>query len=94
MPKDIRRTVIQVEVFSEGPFYADGGENDPFDLAAINYAISEGDCIGSTDVVVDSEVVPPAEVEAHLLRIGNDGSFFDGFDGDEDGSEDDDEPGQ
>lgn len=81
----IHRTIIQVEVFSRGPFVsADFGDGDPFDLAAINYAICEGDCIGNVEQI-SSEEVPSDEVEANLLRIGNDGSFFtDDDDWDED----------
>lgn len=77
MEKDIRRSVFQVEVFSDGPLEVDGGENDPFDLELINYLITEGDCIGSMEQVVVNEVVPPEKVKSELVRIGNDGDFFD-----------------
>lgn len=72
----VYRTVFTVEVFSEGPFAAQGADHDPFSLAEINYAIVEGDCIGMVSET-SSAPVPDAELEAHLLRIGNDGSFFD-----------------
>lgn len=71
----IYRTVYRVEVFSQGPFDDGVGNGDPFGLAQINYAITEGDCIGNVEVV-SAEQVPPNEVQAHLLRIGNDGTFF------------------
>ncbi|MHB1711533.1 MAG: hypothetical protein ACYCV7_09035 [Acidimicrobiales bacterium] len=76
----ICRTVFQVEVFSEAPLPPDGGDMDPFNLAQINYAICEGDCIGNVEEAT-SEAVPDGEVEAHPLRIGNDGSFFGSLDG-------------
>lgn len=69
MTDPIYRTVFTVEVFSEGPW--DGGSN----LTRIAYAIDEGDCIGNTEQT-SAEIVPPDQVEAHMLRIGNDGSFF------------------
>lgn len=72
----VHRTVFTVEVFSEGPFDADGSDDGPFPLAEINHAITDGDCIGMVDRV-SAEPVPADELEAHLLRIGNDGSFFD-----------------
>ena len=79
MYNDIRRTVIQVEIFSEGPLALDGDDNDPFDLATINYLITEGDCIGQTETIVADEVVPPEKVRDELLRIGNDGEFFEDY---------------
>lgn len=78
----IYRTVFEVEVLSEGPFNPNGGDTDPFDLAAINYAITEGDCIGNCEQK-SSDVVPDDEVVDALCAIGNTGSFFD-LDGDED----------
>jgi hypothetical protein len=72
----IYRTVFQVEVFSEGPFQAEGGNDDPFDLATINYVITHGECIGNVEQV-SQEIVPTDKVKAELLRIGNDGHFFD-----------------
>lgn len=74
MSDPIYRTVFTVEVFSRGPFESPDDENLS-DLAAIDYAINEGDCIGSVDQT-SSELVPADEIEAHLLRIGNDGAFF------------------
>lgn len=71
----IYRTVFQVEVFSKGPY--PGAET--LDLEAINYDITEGLYVGDVSCV-SSEVVPPNDVRAHLIRIGNDGEFFD-FDG-------------
>jgi hypothetical protein len=75
----IYKTVFKITVLSEEPFDEGGAsdDNDPFDLSAINYAITEGDCVGQ--VTQDSCVlVPPSEVEAELLALGNDGSFFRG----------------
>jgi len=42
---------------------------------SINYAITEGSCVGNVEQV-SSEIVPPERVKADLVRIGNDGSFF------------------
>lgn len=75
MAEPIYRTTYKVEVFSEGPFQPNAGPGDPFDLETINYEICEGPCIGNVEMV-SAEVVPPEQVEAELLRIGNDGSFF------------------
>lgn len=74
---DIYRTVYQVEVFSEGPFQSASRDDDPFGLKDIDYAITDGDCIGNVELVSD-EIVPPEKVEQELLRIGNDGTFFEG----------------
>jgi hypothetical protein len=63
-------TVFRVEVFSRGPY------NDPFDLAEINYAITDGDCIGNCERI-SSAIVPPEKLDDELCRIGNDGTFFD-----------------
>lgn len=77
------RTVFQVEVFSKGPLELAVRDDDPFNLKAIDYEICEGDCIGMVDEV-SSEQIPAADLEAHLIRIGNDGGFFDLPEGDED----------
>jgi hypothetical protein len=73
---DVHRTTFLVEVFSDGPFVTTTNDYDPFDLQAINYAITEGDCIGNVQVH-DVERVPEDLLREHLLRIGNDGTFFD-----------------
>lgn len=86
----IVRTVFQVEVFSEGPFSAGGTDNDPFGLNEIAYAITEGDCIGSIEEI-SSDVVPASKVTSELLRIGNDGSFFESAEDFDQQQRDDDE---
>lgn len=74
MPRGpIYRIVYQIEVFSEGPPPIGMSPTD------IEYEISHGTSIGDFDVV-STEIVPPEEVVDHLLRIGNDGSFFDPLD--------------
>lgn len=75
MSEPIYRTTYTLEVFSRGRLTVQGNDRDPFDLEAINYAITEGDCIGQVHWE-NEEVVPSDELEAHLVRIGNDGSFF------------------
>jgi hypothetical protein len=72
----VYRTVYQIEVFSEEPFEARGDSTDPFDLQAISWAITDGECIGNVEQVTQ-EIVPTEKVKAELLRIGNDGHFFD-----------------
>ncbi len=71
--RPIYRTVFQVEVFSEGP-YALPADTDW--LAQINHDITDGDWIGDVEQV-SSEVIPAGRVREHLIRIGNDGTFFD-----------------
>lgn len=71
----IYRTVFQVEVFSRGPFDLSTTPDTVSDLAAIDHEISEGPCIGYIEQV-SSEVVAPENVDAELIRIGNDGTFF------------------
>jgi hypothetical protein len=83
MSNDIRRTVFQIEVFSDGPLVLDAPDNDPFDLATINYLITEGDCIGLVSTISQDEIVPSEKVRDELLRIGNDGDFFFGLDDDD-----------
>lgn len=72
----IFRTVFQVEVFSRGSLNLAARDDDPFNLKGINYEICEGECIGMVKET-SSEQVPALDLESHLLRIGNDGHFFD-----------------
>lgn len=75
---DIVRTVFTIEVLSRGG-YEVRDDDRLHDLQAIAEDITEGDCIG--DVTwTSAEVVPPDKVQEHLVRIGNDGSFFNGVD--------------
>ena len=76
---DVYRTLVTVEVFSRGPFYVGALDEDPFGLQEINYAITEGLCIGDVEVEA-SQRVPPEQIKDHLLRIGNDGTFFEEYD--------------
>lgn len=75
----IHRTTLTVEVFSRGPLTMGDCDGDPFDLETINYLITEGPCIGNVEVT-GTDIIPAGEVEAHLLRIGNDGTFFEEID--------------
>lgn len=72
----IYRTIFTIEVLSEGPFDPYGGDDDPFNLAAINYAITEGHCVGCCERT-SSKVVPDGKVHDALVALGNTGSFFD-----------------
>lgn len=67
----VYRTVFAIEVFSLGPY-------SPRDdsLEGIAYEIMEGDCIGNY-AEIESGIVPPEALEGELVRIGNDGTFFD-----------------
>ena len=69
----IYRTVFEVEVFSEGPYQL-APETDW--LTQVAYDITDGLWIGNVEQA-STEVVPPGQVRQHLIRIGNDGSFFD-----------------
>lgn len=71
---NIYRSVITTVVYHEGPHYA------PDDLAQVHYDTYEGDCIGSLSLDVETTKVAPEAVVDELVAIGNDGSFFDGFD--------------
>lgn len=63
------KTVYEITVLSEGRFLSDS-------LQEIEYAITDGDCIGSFEEV-SSQEVPKSEVPELLVSIGNDGTFFD-----------------
>ena len=75
MTSPVHRTTYTVEVFSRGPFVPASDDDDPFDLMAIHYAITEGDCVGNVERTHEM-IVPPSALTSELLRIGNDGSFF------------------
>jgi hypothetical protein len=76
--RQVWQTVIKVTVLSE-----DGPIGDDVDLAGINYAISEGDCIGEVEIT-SRQRMDPRWVRRKLVAIGNDGTFFDSEDDDED----------
>jgi hypothetical protein len=65
----IYRTVYQVEVFSEEPV-------QDYDLPAVFTEMDSGEYIGNVERV-SQEIVPNDKVKSELLRIGNDGLFFD-----------------
>lgn len=70
----IYKHVLSVVILSEQETLEDalGGE---WDLKDVEYAITDGDCIG--DVQHEStEMVPASKVVSELIAIGNDGSFF------------------
>jgi hypothetical protein len=74
--KNVYKTVLQITVLSEGPLQiGSNDDSDPFDLVEINYAITEGSCLGDVEQV-SSELVPSEKVEAACLELGNDGAFF------------------
>ena len=65
----IFKTTYEITVLSEGRFLSDS-------LTEINYAVTEGDCIGALEEVSSREV-SRLEVPELLVAIGNDGTFFD-----------------
>jgi predicted oxidoreductase len=71
----IHRTVFQIEVFSRGSFSPQKWFGDPFELGAINYAITVGGCAGNVERVSE-EVVPAGHLKDELVRIGEDEEFF------------------
>lgn len=74
----IHRTQFTITVLSNGPLeLGDGdGTSDPFDLLNINYAITEGHCVGQVELT-HQMVLPNEAVRGELIRLGNDGEFFD-----------------
>ena len=71
--RPIYRTVFKVEVFSAGPYVLQP-ETDW--LEQIGYDITDGDHIGEV-TQISAQVIPPSQAREHLIRIGNDGTFFD-----------------
>jgi hypothetical protein len=74
--KGIYRTVMLIEVYSRGPLDLTDRDDDPFELLAVNYEITDGDCIGDVHTVGEY-LVDDADLVKHLVSIGNDGTFFD-----------------
>ena len=75
MSDPIHKTEIKITVLSRGPFVVEGDDNDPFDLAAINYAITYGDCLGQTEEISSAQI-PADKVVEECIALGNDGEFF------------------
>lgn len=73
----IRRTVVRVELLRQGCSVEDEEGINPYDLTALQAVLKAPNCIGNIDVEVDDELVLPEDVEEELIRIGNDGTFFD-----------------
>lgn len=74
MPQIIK-TTITLTVFHAAETAADARRLEGMSLADIGYFIDEGDGIGQS-VVASIEEIAPAEVEAELVKIGNDGTFL------------------
>ena len=73
--KKIYKHVVKVTILSEN----DSLENSlgqEWDLSDVQYAITDGDCIGAVSHESTDEV-PSREVGKELFAIGNDGTFFD-----------------
>lgn len=71
----IYRTIIRVEVLSEGPYEVES-------LDSVAYDLDEGECVG--DYTVTSKRLPASKVEAALEAVGSDSTFFDSDEDDED----------
>lgn len=54
---------------------------DDWNLDDVEYAITQGDCIGQT-IHESTDIIPSRAVEDELIAMGNDGTFFDSFDED------------
>lgn len=52
-------------------------ELGPVDLATIDYLMSDGDCVGDVELVSVEEREHGYLLRDELLAIGNDGTFFD-----------------
>ncbi|USN15897.1 hypothetical protein PAPPERLAPAPP_01550 [Brevundimonas phage vB_BpoS-Papperlapapp] len=74
MPKIIKTTLSLVVYHAADTAAAERLVAD-MTLADIAHFITDGDGIGAYTVVAAEEIAP-VEVEAELLKIGNDGSFF------------------
>lgn len=72
---DVYRTVITVEVFSDGPYSFETLADVGFDIEDEN-----GNCIGSYETEIYEQIHDPEVVREHLIRIGNDGTYFDPVD--------------
>jgi hypothetical protein len=66
----VYRTMFTVEVFSRGPL-----DVSTLTLDDIAYEITEGNCIGDY-YAASQDVVSPDDVVSEMIRIGNDGTFF------------------
>jgi hypothetical protein len=66
----IFKHVFQVVVFNEDENY------DPEDLVQVSYDITDGEAIGDFKRQ-SSNLVPANQVKVELVDIGNDGTFFD-----------------
>lgn len=76
--KKIFKHVIKVTILTEHE-ELESSLGSEWDLSDLEYAITDGDCIGSVDHD-STEEIPTMEVERELISLGNDGTFFDSFD--------------
>ena len=72
MSKTVYRTVFQVEVFHDAPLDVAW---DPDVLPELHYLITDGPYIGNIEQI-SNDVVSADDVTTELIRIGNDGAFF------------------
>jgi hypothetical protein len=66
--RQFHRTVIQVEVLSESPI-------GPVELDTVHHLITQGDCSGHVQTVLQEELNGKQAAQA-LLQQGSDPSFF------------------
>jgi hypothetical protein len=82
----VYKHVVKITILSTDENVEDSFGNKDWDLSDVQYAITEGDCIGSVDHD-STEEVPALEVEKELISLGNDGTFFDDLDDEDDEAE-------
>lgn len=78
MPEQIYKHVVHVVVFSEHPTLEET-LGDDWCLQDVDWAITDGDCIGNV-THESTEPVPADRLHEELMAIGNDGTFFDDLD--------------
>lgn len=81
----IVKTVIQLVILQEADSLQAAEERiAPMGLADLAYLIEEDDGIGAFSTTAH-DAVAPADLEAELLALGNDGTFFGDDEEDEEG---------
>lgn len=79
---DVFRHEVTIIVLSENDTL-EKALGDEWNLSDLDQAMDTGDCLG-TYLVTLSERIPKTDLKRQMLEVGNDGSFFDSLDGDND----------
>lgn len=72
-PPEVRKRIVEVTILYDA---ADESRMEQLSLEDIGREMDTGALVGVMRVVVDHEV-PPDELRHELVRVGNDGTFFD-----------------